>query len=143
MHSIKRTVLLPYSAAQMFTLVADVEKYPEFMPWFGGARVKEHLEDGMVASIIISFAKIKQTFTTRNRHEYPNKIELKLVDGPFSSLQGTWSFIELDETACKVEFVLDYAFNSRPLELLIGPVFNRIANSFIDSFTQRAQKLYA
>lgn len=143
MHSIKRTVLLPYSAAQMFALVADVEKYPEFMPWCGGAQVKEHLEDGMVASIIISFAKIKQTFTTRNRHEYPNKIELKLVDGPFSSLQGTWSFIELDETACKVEFVLDYAFNSRPLELLIGPVFNRIANSFIDSFTQRAQKLYA
>ncbi|GAA4418842.1 ubiquinone-binding protein [Advenella faeciporci] len=126
----------------MFDLVSDVEKYPEFMPWCGGSAIKERLEDGVIASVTISLAKIKQTFTTRNKHAYPGKMELELVDGPFSALNGTWEFIELDEDACKVIFTLDYAFNSKTLEMLVGPVFNRIANSFIDSFTKRAQVIY-
>ncbi|MDY0272995.1 MAG: type II toxin-antitoxin system RatA family toxin [Advenella sp.] len=142
MHTVQRSVLLPYKASQMFDLVSDVEKYPEFMPWCGGSAVKEQLEDGVVASVTISLAKIKQTFTTRNTYTFPEKIELKLVDGPFSALNGTWEFIALDEEACKVLFTLDYAFNSKTLEMLVGPVFNRIANSFIDSFTKRAQVVY-
>ncbi|NLY34433.1 MAG: type II toxin-antitoxin system RatA family toxin [Alcaligenaceae bacterium] len=142
MHTVQRSVLLPYKASQMFDLVSDVEKYPEFMPWCGGSAIKEKLEDGVIASVTISLAKIKQTFTTRNKHSYPGKMELELVDGPFSALNGTWEFIELDEDACKVIFTLDYAFNSKTLEMLVGPVFNRIANSFIDSFTKRAQVIY-
>ncbi|WP_189383856.1 type II toxin-antitoxin system RatA family toxin [Advenella faeciporci] len=142
MHTVQRSVLLPYKASQMFDLVSDVEKYPEFMPWCGGSAIKERLEDGVIASVTISLAKIKQTFTTRNKHAYPGKMELELVDGPFSALNGTWEFIELDEDACKVIFTLDYAFNSKTLEMLVGPVFNRIANSFIDSFTKRAQVIY-
>ncbi len=126
----------------MFDLVSDVEKYPEFMPWCGGSSIKEKLEDGVIASVTISLAKIKQTFTTRNKYTYPGKMELELVDGPFSVLNGTWEFIELDEEACKVIFTLDYAFNSKTLEMLVGPVFNRIANSFIDSFSKRAQVIY-
>ncbi|WP_159992049.1 type II toxin-antitoxin system RatA family toxin [Pelistega ratti] len=142
MQTVKRSVLLPYSAAQMFDLVAAVDKYPEFMPWCGGAVIKEQDEQGMVASVTISFAKLTQTFTTKNTHHYPHKIALQLVEGPFSSLQGNWEFIPLDETACKVVFTLDYDFSNRALALLIGPIFNRIANSFIDSFTQRAQAIY-
>ncbi|NLY64312.1 MAG: type II toxin-antitoxin system RatA family toxin [Alcaligenaceae bacterium] len=142
MHTVQRSVLLPYKASQMFDLVADVEKYPEFMPWCGGAAIRETFEGGMVASVTISLAKIKQTFTTRNTHTYPDKIELQLIDGPFSKLNGTWEFIALDEDACKVLFTLEYAFNNKALELLVGPVFNRIANSFIDSFTKRAQICY-
>lgn len=142
MQTVKRSVLVPYSAAQMFDLVAAVDKYPEFMPWCGGAQIKEQNEQSMLASVTISFAKITQTFTTRNTHDYPHKIQLQLVDGPFSALHGTWEFIALDETACKVVFSLDYDFNSKALALLIGPVFNRIANSFIDSFTQRANAIY-
>jgi len=142
MHSVERSVLVPYSASQMFDLVADVEKYPLFMPWCGGATVASRHDKGMQASITISLAGIKQTFTTRNTHHYPDCIELELVDGPFSALLGKWEFKSLSEDACKVLFTLNYAFSSRTLETLVGPIFNRIATSFIDSFTQRAQVCY-
>jgi len=142
MHTVQRSVLVPYSAAQMFDLVADVEKYPEFMPWCGGTEVQSRDEHGMQASIQISFAGLKQRFTTRNTHDYPHRIDLELVDGPFSRLVGHWVFQPLAEDACKVLFTLDYAFSSRPLEMVVGPVFNRIASSFIDSFTKRAQAKY-
>ena len=142
MHSVERSVLVPHSAAQMFDLVADVEKYPEFMPWCGGTTVSDRDASGMQASITISLAGLKQTFTTKNTHDYPNKINLELVDGPFSALKGEWLFTPLTEQACKVVFTLEYEFSSRTLETLVGPIFNRIASSFIDSFTQRALSCY-
>jgi ribosome-associated toxin RatA of RatAB toxin-antitoxin module len=142
MHSVERSVLVLHSASQMFDLVADVEKYPQFMPWCGGATVSAHDANGMQASITISFAGLKQTFTTRNKHQYPSCIELELVDGPFSALTGKWEFISLSQDACKVLFTLNYQFSNRTLETLVGPIFNRIASSFIDSFTQRAQVCY-
>jgi ribosome-associated toxin RatA of RatAB toxin-antitoxin module len=142
MHGVERSILVPFSASQMFELVAQVEKYPEFMPWCGGAVVSQRDEHGMQASITIALAGIRQTFTTRNRHDYPNKIALELIDGPFSELTGEWVFLPLAQDACKVSFTLNYAFSSRALEALVGPIFNRIASSFIDSFTQRAQAVY-
>ena len=142
MHKVQRSVLVPYSAAQMFDLVADVEKYPEFMPWCGGAEIQSRHAHGMQASIIISFAGLKQRFTTRNAHTRPIRIDLELVDGPFSMLVGHWEFQPLTEEACKVQVTMEYAFSSRTLEMVVGPVFNRIATSFIDSFTRRAQATY-
>ena len=143
MHKVQRSVLVPHTCAQMFDLVADVARYPEFMPWCGGASVTHHDEKGMQASITISIAGIRQTFTTRNEHDYPSKIMFRLVDGPFSELSGYWEFIPLgDNEACKVVYTMQYAFSSRALEAVVGPIFNRIASSFIDSFTQRAQKVY-
>ncbi len=142
MHTVQRSVLVPYNCAQMFDLVADVEKYPQFLPWCGGAEVHHQDEEGMKASITISIAGIKQTFTTQNDHDYPNAITVKLVDGPFSHLTGLWRFQALSEDACKVIYTMEYAFSNRALEMVVGPVFNRIATSFIDSFTQRAQDCY-
>lgn len=142
MHTVKRSVLVPYSAEQMFKLVADVEKYQEFMPWCGGSSIREETEDGLVGSVTIAISKIRHTFTTRNTHDYPNRIQLELVDGPFSALHGDWIFTPLAEDACKVEFTLNYAFNSKPLEFILGPIFNKVANSFIDSFTKRAEQQY-
>lgn len=142
MHKVERSVLVPYSKAQMFDLVADVGRYPEFLPWCGGTVVHQHDEHGMEASITISLAGIKQTFTTRNDHDYPNLITVNLVDGPFSQLKGTWAFHGLDANACKVAYTMEYAFASRALAAVVGPIFNRIATSFIDSFTQRAQVVY-
>jgi len=126
----------------MFDLVAAVDEYPQFMPWCGGAKVLSRTEQSMRASITISFAGMRQTFTTQNTHAYPSTIHLSLVDGPFSALEGHWEFQPLAEDACKVLFTLEYAFASRGLEVLVGPVFNRIATSFIDAFTQRAEQLY-
>ncbi len=126
----------------MFDLVAGVEKYPEFMPWCGGSEVQSRDDHGMQASITISFAGIKQSFATRNQHHYPNQIDFELVDGPFSKLSGKWEFKALGPDACKVIYTMEYAFSNRALEMVVGPVFNRIASSFIDSFTQRAQEIY-
>lgn len=142
MHTVKRSVLLPYSCEQMFDLVAEVEKYPEFMPWCGGASVNQRDEKGMEASVTISIAGIRQAFTTRNEHDYPNRIVLRLVKGPFSALTGDWQFTPLGEDGCKIVFTMEYEFSSRALEMVVGPIFNRVANSFIDSFTRRAQEVY-
>lgn len=143
MHKVQRSVLVPHTCAQMFDLVADVARYPEFMPWCGGAKVSHRDDDGMQASITISIAGIRQTFTTRNQHDYPHTIHFHLVDGPFSALNGKWEFIDLgDAQACKVVYTMEYAFSSRALEAVVGPIFNRIASSFIDSFTQRAEVVY-
>src|SRR5690606_3672604 len=132
MHKVQRSVLVPYSCAQMFDLVADVAKYPEFMPWCGGTTVHSQDEHGMQASVTISIAGLKQTFTTRNVHQYPALITIHLVDGPFSALTGTWAFQALSEEACKIVYTMEYAFSSRALEAVVGPIFNRIAGSFID-----------
>lgn len=142
MHKVQRSVLVPHRPEQMFDLVADVDSYPEFMPWCGAAQVLQRDEQGMRASVTISFAGLRQTFTTQNTHDYPRSITLNLVDGPFSALTGRWEFLPLGEDACKVVFTLDYAFSSRTLEAVVGPVFNRIATSFIDSFTKRALSCY-
>ncbi|HBT33609.1 MAG TPA: ubiquinone-binding protein [Pusillimonas sp.] len=142
MHTVQRSVLVPYTCAQMFDLVAEVDKYPQFMPWCGGASVQSRDEHGMQATITISFAGIRQSFTTRNEHDYPRQITFNLVDGPFSELTGKWEFVELSPDACKVVYTMQYAFANRGLERVVGPVFNRIASSFIDSFTQRAQACY-
>lgn len=142
MHCVERSVLVPFSAAQMFELVASVDQYPEFMPWCGGSEITEHSETGMRASVTIALAGLRQTFTTQNTHTYPTRIQLELLDGPFSELHGAWEFIPLSDQACKVVFTLRYAFSSWALEKLVGPIFNRIANSFIDSFTRRAEVCY-
>ena len=142
MHKIEKTVLVPYSCEQMFKLVSDVASYPEFLPWCGGSSVHSSDDTGMQASVVISFAGIKQTFTTDNKHDYPHNIQVNLVKGPFSALTGNWQFQALGQDACKVIYTMQYEFSSRALETIIGPVFNRIANSFIDSFTKRAQEIY-
>ncbi|MBV6271995.1 type II toxin-antitoxin system RatA family toxin [Alcaligenaceae bacterium CGII-47] len=142
MHTVQRSVLVPYQCAQMFDLVADVARYPEFMPWCGGAHVRHQDEHGMEATIQISIAGIRQSFTTRNDHDYPNRITFHLVDGPFSSLTGNWTFQPLGDDGCKVLYTMEYAFSSRTLGAVVGPVFNRIASSFIDSFTERAHVVY-
>ncbi len=142
MPAVQRTVLVPFSCEQMFDLVADVANYPKFMPWCGGAQVQWQNDAGMQASIQINFAGIKQSFTTRNDHHYPHKIVFHLVDGPFSDLSGHWAFIPLGQDGCKVVYTMQYSFASKALSLVIGPVFNKIATSFIDSFTQRAHAVY-
>lgn len=142
MPSVQRSVLVPFSREQMFDLVADVDKYPEFMPWCGGANVQWRNETGMQATVIINFAGIKQSFTTKNDHDYPEQIIFNLVDGPFSNLTGYWQFKALGDVGCKVIYTMEYSFSSRAMSAVIGPVFNRIATSFIDSFSQRAKKVY-
>jgi len=139
---IEKSVLVPFSAAQMYALVEKVEDYPQFLPWCGGTDVRARSAEQMEASIEIRFKGISQHFATINRLYPVQRIDMVLKEGPFSDLQGGWRFTALEADACKVEFRLDYRFSNRILEGLIGPVFHYIASTFVESFTKRAYSLY-
>ncbi len=139
---VQKTVLLAFSAEQMFALVEKVEDYPAFLPWCGGVEVKQRSPEKLVATLAIAYHGIKQSFTTENQNTPPTHMQMKLVEGPFSMLDGQWHFKPLREDACKVEFELHYEFSSKVLEKLIGPVFTIIANSFVESFCKRAEEVY-
>lgn len=139
---VHKTVFVSYSVEQMFALVEKVENYPQFLPWCGDVEVGQRTDLHLTATLSINYHGIKQRFTTRNTNSPPNLMEMTLVDGPFKQLFGRWKFSELRSDACKIEFDLNYEFSSRLLEHLIGPVFSKIANSFVDSFCARAEKVY-
>jgi len=139
---IRKSVLLPYSVTRMFGLVATVEHYPQFMPWCGGARQAAEADGRMRATIDIDYRGVRSSFTTLNTIDEPRMIALQFADGPFAEFKGAWRFSVLDSDACKVEFELDYEFASSMLGLLVAPVFDVIANSFIDAFARRAEVLY-
>ncbi len=142
MASVEKSVLVAHSAEQMFNLVDRVEEYPEFLPWCGGSKVTEVEGSTVHATVCIDYHHIKQNFTTENMRTPPNQIDITLLDGPFRHLDGCWRFIPLSESACKIEFRLHYEFSSKLLEKLVGPVFHYIANSFVDAFISRAEKVY-
>ena len=141
MHQVAKSVLVPHAAARMFALVDDVEAYPEFLPWCAGAKVLAREGDTKTARIDIDFHGVKAHFTTDNRNTPPSSILIRLKDGPFEALHGEWRFKALAEQACKVEFTLAWQFKTQVIEALIGPVFNRIATTFIEAFVRRADTL--
>jgi ribosome-associated toxin RatA of RatAB toxin-antitoxin module len=145
MKTVNKSVLIWYSAAEMFALVTDVASYPKFLPWCDEASVIDETENDMTARVGLSIAGLKQSFTTRNTHEKDRKVTLKLVDGPFSKLDGQWEFLpvgEGDQRACKVELTLSYDFDNVALAALVGPVFEKIAGSLVDAFVKRAEQVY-
>jgi len=146
MKHVKKSVLLWYSPGEMYQLVTQVEAYPTFLPWCERADVLERHDHGMLARLHLAYAGVRHAFTTRNEHEPGRQVVMTLVDGPFSALDGTWRFLPLaaagENSACKVEFDLRYAFANRALETVISPVFDRIANTFVESFVKRAEQVY-
>ncbi|HYW57278.1 MAG TPA: type II toxin-antitoxin system RatA family toxin [Polaromonas sp.] len=145
MKTVNKSVLIWYSAAEMFALVTDVASYPQFLPWCDEAEVINETAAGMTAKVGMAIAGIHQSFTTENTHVVDRKVSLKLVDGPFSKLDGHWDFTPLGdgtERACKVNFSLRYDFDNAALAALVGPVFDKIAGSLVDAFVKRAGQVY-
>lgn len=142
MAEVKKTVLVGYSAAQMYNLVDAVEEYPKFLPWCGGVTLLSRDAETTVATLHIDYHGLKQQFTTSNRKTEAVHMEIRLLNGPFRHLEGAWRFIALGEHACKIEFELSYEFSSGFLEKVIAPVFNHIANTFVDGFVKRAEQVY-
>jgi ribosome-associated toxin RatA of RatAB toxin-antitoxin module len=142
MASVHKSVLVPYSAAQMFVLVERSDDYPLFLPWCASAQALERDAERVVVRIDIDFHGVRAHFTTANLNLPSERIVMQLRDGPFRRLEGTWQFNELAAQACKVEFDLDYEFSSAALARVVGPVFNYIADSFIDAFVKRAEVVY-
>jgi ribosome-associated toxin RatA of RatAB toxin-antitoxin module len=140
--TVAKSMIVHHTQQEMFRLVDEVEHYPEFLPWCGGAEVLERDDRITRATLHIDYYHIKQDFTTENLRDPPASIDIRLVRGPFHNLEGCWRFIPLGEQACKIQFRLHYEFSSMLLDTVIGPVFQYIANTFVDAFVKRAQQVY-
>jgi len=142
MSEVNKSVLVGHSAGEMFALVDAVEQYPDFLSWCAGAEVIHRDAEITRARLHISYRGIKQNFTTENLKQEPHLMQMKLVEGPFRTLDGGWQFTDFPGHGCKIEFRLHYVFSSKLLEKLAGPVFSHIANTIVDSFVRRAEKMY-
>jgi len=142
MTSISKSALVPYSPAEMFALVDDIEAYPQFLPWCRTAQVLERTQDEVRATLALSKGGVDKSFTTCNRNQRHKMIEMRLVEGPFRHLEGFWRFTPLGDDGCKVSLDMEFEFASRLLSMVVGPVFSQVANSLVDSFQQRAVAVY-
>lgn len=141
MTTISKSALVRYSAAEMFALVNDIESYPRFLPWCRSARVLSRDADELRATLELSRGGMQKAFTTHNRAQQDKMIEIRLVEGPFRHLNGFWRFDALGEQASKVSLDMDFEF-APLLDMVLGPVFNPIANSLVDAFHKRAVEVY-
>jgi ribosome-associated toxin RatA of RatAB toxin-antitoxin module len=142
MAHVEKSVLVMHSCETMFQLVDAVENYPTFLPWCGGSEITERSDTVTQATIHIRYHGIVQHFTTRNLKQFPTRMDISLVDGPFKQLTGHWHFTALREDACKIEFKLEYVFANSLIERIIAPVFSHIANTFVDSFVKQADAAF-
>jgi ribosome-associated toxin RatA of RatAB toxin-antitoxin module len=147
MKRVHKSVLLWYSPREMYDLVVAVDQYPQFLPWCERAQVLETADHVMTARLYLAYAGVRHAFTTRNEHDAARSVLVKLVDGPFSVLDGLWQFHPIgraggDEQACRIEFDLSYAISSGALESVLSPVFDRVADTLVDRFVMRAEQVY-
>ncbi|MGE3920444.1 MAG: type II toxin-antitoxin system RatA family toxin [Gammaproteobacteria bacterium] len=140
---INRHALVPYEASKMFDLVNDIASYPSFLPWCTGATVHEQTEDEIKATLVLSWGGMEKSFTTHNRLQKNKMIEMRLIEGPFSHLEGFWRFENIDDTGTKVQFDMDFEFSSKILSFAFGPIFTQVTGNLVDSFCKRADELYA
>jgi coenzyme Q-binding protein COQ10 len=134
---------LPYTPEQMFDLVADVARYPEFLPWCMGARIREQQADMVLADLMIGFKMVREKFTSRvwlKRAE--RRIDVEYINGPFRQLQNHWTFLDEPNGGCRIEFFLEFEFNSAMLQKLIGVLFHEAVRRMVGAFESRAKQLY-
>ncbi|MBR1375821.1 MAG: type II toxin-antitoxin system RatA family toxin [Cardiobacteriaceae bacterium] len=140
MPQIIKSKKLPYSPEKLFDLVADVEKYPEFLPWCGGAKLVKRDEKEIVGTLVLAKGGLRKSFTTRNICNYPNRMDIALVEGPFKSLNGHWEFKKIDE-GCEVSCCLRFEIPFL-LQPILGSVLEYMANTMVESFARRAAVVY-
>lgn len=142
MRQVSRSALVPYSAAQMYALVKNVEEYPSFLPWCNDAEVHIRQPEFIEASLELHRRGISKRFRTRNALRENVSLGIELVGGPFRHLSGGWSFEQLGDTGSKVSLELEFEFENRATDLIFGRFFENTCNSLVDSFTQRAARMY-
>ncbi len=138
----QETRRLPYTPEQMFDLVADVARYPEFLPWVAAIRVRSDGETEMVADMAVGFMGLRERFTSRVQKQRPDGVHVDYVDGPLQYLRNDWRFRPDGEGACLVDFTVDFQFRNRLFERLAGQVFDRALRRMIGAFETRAARLY-
>jgi ribosome-associated toxin RatA of RatAB toxin-antitoxin module len=142
MPAIRRNARVPYTAAQMFDLVNDVEAYPQFLHWCRGARVDASGTDMVDATVDIGIGGVQKSFKTRNTLERPRRIGITLLSGPFRRLDGAWTFTDVAGGGADVELALEYDVNYSPLALVFSAVFEEVARSQLHAFVRRAAQIY-
>ncbi|WP_116963676.1 type II toxin-antitoxin system RatA family toxin [Fastidiosibacter lacustris] len=139
---IHRTALVEYSAKEMYDLVNDIDRYPEFVPMCQSVEVHKHTENEAEATLKIAKGGVKIDFGTHNDMIKNQEIKIRLIKGPFKRLLGVWHFTSLNEKACKVTLNLEFEFSSKVFALALGVVFNTLANTMLDAFCKRAKVVY-
>ncbi|MEP6738887.1 MAG: type II toxin-antitoxin system RatA family toxin [Caldimonas sp.] len=151
MKHVKKSVLIWYTPHEIYELVTDAEAYPKFLPWCERAEILSRDEQGTTARLHLAYSGIRHAFTTKNVQVPDRSVHISLIDGPFSFLDGLWRFVPLplpggdrssEQSGCKIEFEMRYAFANGVLEAAISPVFDRIADTFVDSFVRRAEQVH-
>ena len=142
MPGIRETRRMPYSAEQMFDLVADVAHYGEFLPWVIATRVRSDSASEMIADMLVGFSAIREKFTSRVRKQRPGRIDVHYIDGPLRDLDNSWTFRPLADGGCEVAFCVDFTFRNPVFEALAGQYFDRAFRRMVEAFEQRAAVLY-
>lgn len=143
MRKVSRNAIVPYSAAQMYGLVKDVEAYPSFLPWCNDAEVHVREPEFIEASLELHHHGISKRFRTRNALQENVSLGIELLGGPFRELSGGWQFQPLGDAGSKVSLELQFEFESRTTDIIFGRFFEKTCNALVDSFTRRAAKIYA
>jgi ribosome-associated toxin RatA of RatAB toxin-antitoxin module len=142
MKRIRRSAIVEHAAAELYALVADIESYPQFLPWCVAARVHDRTATTTRATLTVGLKGLRQSFTTQNENRPGDAIDMRLVEGPFRSFSASWRFTALSAGACKIDFALEYEFSSRTLARLLEPLFDRIADTMVDAFARRADQVH-
>jgi len=142
MTHVTRSALVMHTAQRMYSLVVDVARYPDFLPWCRAAEVQQQTDSVQTASISMSMPGVEQRFTTRNELEPERLIRMTLVEGPFSRLQGKWQFTPLGGIGCKIELDVSFAFNNSLVAATTRPAFSTICTSLVEAFCQRADDIF-
>lgn len=143
MQVVERSAIVTFTSAQMFDLVNDVGRYPEFLPWCGGARVEDVSDSERLASVKIARGVLRTEFTTRNTLQKGKQILMHLVDGPFRELTGEWRFDAIGERGSRVYFRVEFEFKNRLAAAALSSAFETLCGTIVDAFVLRARKIYA
>lgn len=135
---IKRSVLLPYSAADMFDLIEQAEKYPQFLPWCVSATILERSDDWVAARIEFSYLRIRFGFQTRNAKRRPEWLKIRMVEGPFRNFLCDWNLVQLGQLGCRVNFSMSFDVADGRLDAIAGPAAGIVAKAMVEAFVKRA-----
>lgn len=141
MRQVDRTALVPYSPAEMFALVADIERYPQFVPWVAKVEVLERQPRQIVARLYMERSGVKEKFTTRNVLAPPHRMDLHLVEGPFKSLEGRWTFEDIAGRGTRIGLSIQFEFTNPLMSMLLARTFEKSCGQLVDAFVERAKAM--
>ena len=142
MREVRRSAILPYAPDAVYGLVADVERYPEFLPWCTNARILAREGDAVTVSLELASGLARASFTTKNRQDPGRSVTMSLVDGPFDELEGRWDFTPIGEAGTRVDLQVRFSTRGMIGALALGPAFEGVCNHLVDAFARRARQVF-